>query len=156
MSISRDMGPELERLLAETRERAQQALLRRERATYAGFTGAFLLAAGGLALLAHADRALDPLLALLLVLAYAVVARVEFAAGAGIVVPTQVVFVPMLLLLPTPLVPLLVAVALAFTDAVGRVVQRAAGVRARARRRADAVVGRGALVRSGARRTARG
>jgi putative nucleotidyltransferase with HDIG domain len=130
MSISRDMGPELERLLAETRERAQQALLRRERATYAGFTGAFLLAAGGLALLAHADRALDPLLALLLVLAYAVVARVEFAAGAGIVVPTQVVFVPMLLLLPTPLVPLLVAVALAFTDAVQAVAGKRAPQRA--------------------------
>ena len=40
---------------------------------------------------------------------YAVVARVEFSGGAAYAVPTQIVFVPMLLLLPTPLVPLLVA-----------------------------------------------
>ena len=53
----------------------------------------------------------------MLVLAYAIVARVEFSAGAGTVVPTQVVFVPLLLLLPTPLVPLLVACALVLTDA---------------------------------------
>ncbi len=43
------------------------------------------------------------------VVAYTVVNRVEFRLGDGNVVPTQLVFVPMLLLLPTPLVPLLVA-----------------------------------------------
>jgi putative nucleotidyltransferase with HDIG domain len=118
MSSFRDMGPELERLLAETRERTQQGLARRERWTNAGFSAGFLIAALALALLAPAERTLDPLLAALLVLAYAVVARVEFSAGAGIVVPTQVVFVPMLLLLPTPFVPLLVACAMVLTDAV--------------------------------------
>ncbi len=111
------MGPELERLLAETRERARHGLARRERWTNAGFSAAFLIAALALALLAPADRAADPLLLALLVLAYAVVARVEFSAGAGTVVPTQVVFVPLLLLAPTPLVPLLVAGALVLTDA---------------------------------------
>ena len=84
-------------------------LARRERATNAAFSAAFLIVAGALALIAPAERAFDPLLAVVLVLAYAIVARVEFSAGAGTVVPTQVVFVPMLLLLPTPLVPLLVA-----------------------------------------------
>jgi len=39
----------------------------------------------------------------------ALVSRVEFAVGTGSVVPTQLVLVPMLLLLPRPLVPLLVA-----------------------------------------------
>jgi putative nucleotidyltransferase with HDIG domain len=111
------MGPELERLLAEARERAGRRLARREGATYAGFSAAFLIVAGALALVAPAERALDPLLAVVLVLAYAIVARVEFSAGAGTVVPTQVVFVPMLLLAPTPLVPLLVACALVLTDA---------------------------------------
>ena len=43
---------------------------------------------------------------------YAVVARVEVWGGTGYAVPTQIVFVPMLLLLPTPLVPLLVAAAI--------------------------------------------
>jgi putative nucleotidyltransferase with HDIG domain len=117
MSSSSDMGPELERLLAETRERARQGLARRERATILGFSGAFLGVAGALAVLAPAERAFDPLLAVVLVLAYAFVARVEFSAGAGAVVPTQVVFVPLLLLAPTPLAPLLVACALVLTDA---------------------------------------
>jgi putative nucleotidyltransferase with HDIG domain len=110
------MRPEVEGLLTDTREREHRALVRRERATYAGFSAAFLLAAGSLALLVPAARTFDLLLAGLLVLAYAVVARVEFAAGAGIVVPTQLIFVPMLLLLPTPLVPLLVAAAYVLTD----------------------------------------
>ena len=35
-------------------------------------------------------------------------ASVAFNVGAGYVVPTQLMFIPMLLLLPTPLVPLLV------------------------------------------------
>jgi putative nucleotidyltransferase with HDIG domain len=117
MSTSSDMGPELERLLADTRERAQHGLARRERATNNAFSAAFLICAVALALLAPAERAFDPLLAAVLVLAYAFVARVEFSSGAGTVVPTQVVFVPLLLLAPTPLAPLLVATALMLTDA---------------------------------------
>jgi putative nucleotidyltransferase with HDIG domain len=116
MSTHSDMRPEVERLLTDTRERVQHALVRRERATYAGFSAVFLLVAGTLAVLAPAERAFDPLLALVLVLAYVAVARVEFAAGAGIVVPTQLLFVPLLLLLPTPAVPLLVAAAYVCTD----------------------------------------
>ncbi len=119
MSNSRDIRPEIERLLAESRERKQHALARRERRTNAGFSASFLIAALALALLAPADRSPDLLLVALLMVAYAVVARVEFSAGAGIVVPTQVMFVPMLLLLPTPLVPLVVASAMVLTDAVG-------------------------------------
>jgi putative nucleotidyltransferase with HDIG domain len=49
------------------------------------------------------------------VAAYAFVARAEFPTGAGYTVPTQVILVPMLLLLPTPTVPLLVALALLLT-----------------------------------------
>jgi len=110
------MRPELERLLADSRERDRQQLAGRERWTNAGFSAGFLLLAAALALLAPAERALDLLLAVVFVLAYAVVARVEFAAGAGWVVPTQVMFVP-LLLLPVPLVPVFVAAALVLTDA---------------------------------------
>ena len=50
--------------------------------------------------------------------AYALVARAEFPAGAGFAVPTQIVLVPMLLLLPTPSVPLLVALALLITTSI--------------------------------------
>src|SRR5688500_18716110 len=110
------MRPEVESLLSETRAREQLALVRKERATYAGFSAAFLIAAGALALLAPATREFEVLPTALLVLAYAAVARIEFAAGAGIVVPTQVKFDPQLLLLPTPWVPLLVSAALVLTD----------------------------------------
>jgi diguanylate cyclase (GGDEF)-like protein len=45
----------------------------------------------------------------LLVLALALVSRVEFELATGSLVPTQLVLVPMLLLLPAPVVPLCVA-----------------------------------------------
>jgi HD-GYP domain-containing protein (c-di-GMP phosphodiesterase class II) len=56
--------------------------------------------------------------ALAFTIAYGAVSRVPFTLGDGLAVPTQLVFVPMLLLLPTPLVPLLVIVALAAGMAV--------------------------------------
>ena len=110
------MGPAVERLIADTRERSRARLVRRERRAHLAFSAAFLVVAVALAVLAPWARGLDAGLAIALTVAYAVVARVEFAAGAGIVVPTQLVFVPMLLLLPTPLVPLLVAVAYVASD----------------------------------------
>jgi hypothetical protein len=122
------IDPELERMLAESRERGRRGYAGRVRWVNAGFSAGFLVAAVTLAVVAPADRAFDPVLAATLVAAYAIVGRVEFAAGAGTVVPTQVVFVPMLLLLPVPLVPLAVATALVCTDVV-----RAAQGRTRAR-----------------------
>jgi HD-GYP domain-containing protein (c-di-GMP phosphodiesterase class II) len=62
-----------------------------------------------LALLADTPQHLSIPLALAFALAYAVITRVPFALGDGLAVPTQLVFVPMLLLLPTELVPLIVA-----------------------------------------------
>ena len=98
-----------ERLLEESLERRQLKLDRRERIGNRFFAGAFVVAAVSLAVLADADRDFSPWLAALFVLAFAAVARVELWAGSGSFVPTQIVFVPMLLLLPTPYVPLLVA-----------------------------------------------
>jgi putative nucleotidyltransferase with HDIG domain len=82
------------------------------------FAAAFVVAATLLALLADPARPLSIPLAVALVCTYAAVARVEFSLGALYAVPTQLVFVPMLLLLPTPLVPLFVATALALSTAV--------------------------------------
>ena len=73
---------------------------------------AFLAAAIALASAGVAARPFDLPLAACLVAAYAVLASIDFRTGTGVVMPTQIVFVPMLLLLPTPLVPLLVAAAL--------------------------------------------
>jgi putative nucleotidyltransferase with HDIG domain len=68
----------------------------------------FLLAALALALLGDSGRALEAGPAIVMVLAYGALSRVRFHAGAGHTVPTQLVFVPMLFVLPTELVPLLV------------------------------------------------
>ncbi len=100
-----------ERLLEESLERRRHTLDRRERIGNRFFAGGFVVAATLLAVVAEADRAFDPVVAAGFVLALAAMARVEVWGGAGNAVPTQIVFVPMLLLVPTPLVPLLVAVA---------------------------------------------
>jgi HD-GYP domain-containing protein (c-di-GMP phosphodiesterase class II) len=98
-----------ERLLEESLERQQRKLDRRERVGNRFFAGSFVAVAVLLAVLADAERELSPLLAAAFVVAFALVARVELWAGAGMFTPTQIVVVPMLLLLPTPYVPLLVA-----------------------------------------------
>jgi signal transduction histidine kinase len=71
--------------------------------------GGFLVLAVLLALLAEPERSWDVTRAAVLVAAFAIAARIELDVGAGYTVPTQLVFVPMLFLLPTPWVPLLVA-----------------------------------------------
>jgi HD-GYP domain-containing protein (c-di-GMP phosphodiesterase class II) len=90
----------------------------RERAVEAIFAAVTLLAAVAVAVCFEPARPLSLALAALFVLAYVAVDRVEFPLGDGIVVPTQLVFVPMLLLLPTPLVPLLVAAALVLATSI--------------------------------------
>ncbi len=56
--------------------------------------------------------------AVLLVAIYAVVGRIEFPVGAGYVVPTQLILVPMLLMLPPAVVPVAVAIGLVSGNAV--------------------------------------
>ena len=106
-----------ERLIEEVRARREQALPARERAVEIGLAALWLAAAVALAVVADAPRAFDLPLAVALTGAYVIVSRVPFALGDGLAVPSQLVFVPMLLLLPTPLVPLLVAAATVATAA---------------------------------------
>jgi putative nucleotidyltransferase with HDIG domain len=101
-----------QRLIEETLERREHALPPRERAVEAGFGVAFLVGAIALALLAEPARPFSAPLAIGFVALYVLVSRVMFTLGDGYVVPTELIFVPMLLLLPTPLVPLLVAAAI--------------------------------------------
>src|SRR5690349_21173167 len=118
MSDSRPhMDAGTERLLEESIERRKSALDRRERLGFPFFAGGFLIAALALGLTAPADRAFSPVVAAVFVVALAAVARVELWGGSGMFLPTQIVFVPMLLLLPTPLVPLFVAAGLVLAKA---------------------------------------
>jgi HD-GYP domain-containing protein (c-di-GMP phosphodiesterase class II) len=87
------------------------ALRGRELAVEAASATAFLATAVAMAALIPSDQtSFDPLLALTLVASYAVLARIRFPVGYGFTIPTQLVLVPMLFLVPVGTVPLLVAV----------------------------------------------
>jgi putative nucleotidyltransferase with HDIG domain len=107
-----DLSPAVERLMEQGRTRRHARVLGPELRGEIVAVAGFLAVAVALASAGVAERAFDAPLAACLVAAYAVLASTVFRTGTGVVMPTQVVFVPMLLLLPTPLVPLLVAAAL--------------------------------------------
>jgi putative nucleotidyltransferase with HDIG domain len=81
----------------------------RERVTETMTAAAFLATAVAMAALIPSDRAFDLLLAATLVGTYALLARVRFPIGHGFTIPTELVLVPMLFLVPVGAVPLLVA-----------------------------------------------
>jgi HD-GYP domain-containing protein (c-di-GMP phosphodiesterase class II) len=100
---------EPEHLFARGRERAVLRARGRERLAEGGVAVAFLVVALAMALLLPSPRGLDgPTLAILLG-AYVVCSRAKFDIADGYTVPTELVLVPMLFLLPTPTVPLVVS-----------------------------------------------
>jgi HD-GYP domain-containing protein (c-di-GMP phosphodiesterase class II) len=102
-------NPAVEELLEGFDAAAPTPLPTRELIVEGVAAGAFLAVAGAMAALIPTGRPLDVPLAVGLVAAYAVASRIRFAIGYGFTVPTQLVFVPMLFLLPVGTVPLLVA-----------------------------------------------
>jgi putative nucleotidyltransferase with HDIG domain len=118
MAAQSEISAGAQRLLEGALTRRGERLLAREQIVDGAFAAAFFVVAVLFAWFAPADRHLDVGLAVALVAAYALVARAEFPGGAGFGVPTQIVLVPMLLLLPTPSVPLLVALALLLTTSI--------------------------------------
>jgi putative nucleotidyltransferase with HDIG domain len=109
ISTEHGLNPAVERLLEEAEVSSPLRLSRHQRLVEWLFAATFCIAALAVALLLEADRSLSWPIAIALVVSYALVSRVRFSDGAGYTVPTQLVFVPMLFLLPTPLAPLLVA-----------------------------------------------
>jgi diguanylate cyclase (GGDEF)-like protein len=97
------------RLVEEARKRSGSRLYGRDRQTTLVSGLGFLATA--LIIFATADVGTMPSLGLtaLLIVSYAMLSRVEFELGSGTVLPTELVLVPMLFLLPVALVPLLVA-----------------------------------------------
>jgi putative nucleotidyltransferase with HDIG domain len=94
-----------------SRSRLQTRTHPREVAAQAVVGIPFLVAAGLLAALGL-DEPVDAADVAIFVLAAAVMGRLEFEVGSGYMVPTQLVFVPMLFVLPPAIVPLVVAAAL--------------------------------------------
>ncbi len=95
-------------LAREGSARRRQPLPPRRALTDAVTGGAFVVAAVALAVLADADRSLQVGPAIVLVAMFALGFRVRIDVGVSYTAPVQLAFVPMLLLLPTPAVPLLV------------------------------------------------
>jgi HD-GYP domain-containing protein (c-di-GMP phosphodiesterase class II) len=115
--------PELQRLFVAGRTRARLRARGRERLVEAGMAAAFLLVAVSMAIGFSSPRALDPAALLILVLAYVIACRARFEIADGFTVPTELVLVPMLFLLPTPAVPVVVSL----SWALGRLIDFLSG-----------------------------
>ncbi len=105
--------PALERALADALERRGRGIGSLERRAGTAMSLLVLSVVAALPLVLPSSRHLDAGLALGMVAAFAIADRVAFRVGAGWAVPTQLVLVPMLFLLPPAWVPALVTVAIA-------------------------------------------
>ncbi len=103
------LDPEEQRVIEEQRARRLSRLARRELLSIFVFAGGFLVVAVVLAVLMPSDRSPALPAALLLIVSYAAAFRLDFEVGGGSAVPTELILVPMLFVLPIGLVPLAVA-----------------------------------------------
>jgi HD-GYP domain-containing protein (c-di-GMP phosphodiesterase class II) len=95
-------------LIARSRERAATRLGDRDRLASLLLGGSFLAVSVALATLAHSSRTAGLATFAVFVGSYALASRIDFEIGTGSAVPTQLVLVPMLGLLPVQYVPLCV------------------------------------------------
>ena len=103
----------VERLLEDSWRTRTRRISRREFLVESATSSLFLAIAVPLAVTTQGSSHIDPLLAAMLVVLYAFASCiVRFPIGAGYVVPSYMVLVPMLLLLPPGTVPLLTALGL--------------------------------------------
>jgi diguanylate cyclase (GGDEF)-like protein len=115
----------VERLLEDSWEARSQRAGRRELAVESLAAAAFLAVAVPLAIPALAAHRVGGGLALLLIALYAVVAgAIRFPLGAGYVVPSYLILVPMLVLLPPATVPLFTAAGLLLASGAQWVTRR--------------------------------
>lgn len=115
--------PELERLFAAGRARARERADGRELAVEAAVAVSFVLTALVMAILIPSPRGLEAEPLFFLVAAYVIACRAQFEIADGYTVPTELILVPMLFLLPTPLVPLVVSI----SWVLGRLLDYASG-----------------------------
>jgi HD-GYP domain-containing protein (c-di-GMP phosphodiesterase class II) len=98
-----------EQLFARGRDRALSRAQGRERAVEHVVGAAFLVTALVMAAFVDSPRSLEILPLAVLALAYVIACQARFDIADGYTVPTELVLVPMLFLLPTPIVPLVVS-----------------------------------------------
>jgi putative nucleotidyltransferase with HDIG domain len=103
------LDPADQRVVEERRARRLSKLARRERLSLVVSASAFLACALLMVGFLPSDRSPGTLGILLLVVVYALAFRLDFEVGTGSAVPTQLVLVPMLFVLPAGIVPIAVA-----------------------------------------------
>jgi HD-GYP domain-containing protein (c-di-GMP phosphodiesterase class II) len=109
VSAAAPIDPVAEVLIEGGRARRNARLVNRELLATIATGGTFLAIAVPFALAHSSATAFSPLLVVALVGLYALAYNVEFEVGPGLAVATQLVFVPMLFLLPLGIVPFCVA-----------------------------------------------
>jgi diguanylate cyclase (GGDEF)-like protein len=114
----------VDRLLVRWRPYDARRLTGRELRVEIALAVSFAAVAVAMGLLLEPSRSIDPLLAVALVASLAVASHVHLHLGAGFAVPTQLVLVPMLFLLPPEVVPACVGLALAGAALAGTLAQR--------------------------------
>jgi HD-GYP domain-containing protein (c-di-GMP phosphodiesterase class II) len=120
-STSQTSSPE--ELFARGRSRARLRARGRESLVELAAAGLFLAVAAAMALALSSPRHLELGTLAILIVAYIAASNAKFDIADGYAVPTELVLVPMLFLLPTQLVPLVVA----FSWVIGRVIDAARG-----------------------------
>jgi putative nucleotidyltransferase with HDIG domain len=103
-----DLSPAVAELMERYDSGNPEPLSSRERVVDVCLALPLIAGAVAIAVGFHAQRSFELAPAVLLVLAFLAAKEIRFVIGAGYTVPTQLVFVPMVFLLPTPLVPLIV------------------------------------------------
>ena len=106
-----DESPAIQAFLEESQHRAVVPLTRTERLAEVAVGGGFVAAAAGLVALGGVPSVSVPYV-VVLIAAFAAVSLVQFDVGSCYTVPSQLVLVPMLFLLPPAIVPVCVLAAL--------------------------------------------
>jgi HD-GYP domain-containing protein (c-di-GMP phosphodiesterase class II) len=102
------LDPDEQRVIEEQRARRLHRLALRELWSVVALAGGFVVAEVLLLLFLSSDRHPSLPAVLVLVVAYAAAFRLDFEIGTGSAVPTELILVPMLFVLPAGLVPLAV------------------------------------------------
>src|SRR3954465_6773182 len=103
------LDPDEQRVIEEQRARRLHRLARRELWSFVVFVSGFFVAAGQLAAPLPSAGSPGAGVVALLLASYAAAFCLDFELGSGVAVPTQLILVPMLFVLPVGWVPLVVA-----------------------------------------------
>ena len=113
------LDPALEEAIGDLRARRPRSLAARERFSAFALGGGFLAAAlATVALFQGSERTPDGLVVVLLVVAFGAAFRLDFEVATGFGVPTQLILVPMLFIVPLAWVPSMVAAGIVFGGAI--------------------------------------